>query len=112
MRFFRTPQADDIDEEQRTGLGRVIDVAARQGDAHGDDARAIAVLTAGLLRHGADASPNLVVEALLYRAELTVRVGGRPDDDFAEVARLIAAHGLGPEVEAALARARASVEEG
>ncbi|MFC0681289.1 hypothetical protein ACFFGH_25950 [Lysobacter korlensis] len=52
----------------------MIDVAARQGDARGDDAQAIAVLDAGLLRDPV-APPIEVFEALLYRAELKVRTG-------------------------------------
>lgn len=34
LRFYATGASED--EVPRTGLGRVIDVAARQGDAHGD----------------------------------------------------------------------------
>lgn len=49
LRFYATGASEE--EAPRTGLGRVIDVAARQGVARGDEARAIAVLDAGLLRH-------------------------------------------------------------
>lgn len=40
-----------------TGLVRVLEVAARQGDAHGDDAWALEVLDRGLARHP-DAAPK------------------------------------------------------
>jgi len=55
LRFCRIAQGDDDTDDERTGLGRVIDVAARQGDARGDDVQAIAVLTAGLVRHASKA---------------------------------------------------------
>jgi len=75
LRFYRT--GSDESEEARTGLGRVIDVAARQGDARGDEAQAIAVLDAGLLRHP-NARADELAEALAYRAELVERLGGEP----------------------------------
>jgi hypothetical protein len=71
LRFYRT--GADETEEKRTGLARVIDVAARQGDARGDDAQAIAVLDAGLLRYP-DAPAAEISEALAYRAELVERL--------------------------------------
>jgi hypothetical protein len=85
---------------------RLIDVAARQGDAHGDDRQAIVALTAGITRHEQDAPAALLVEALLYRAELRARTGERPQDDVAAAALLITQHDLGPEAEASLQRAR------
>jgi catechol 2,3-dioxygenase-like lactoylglutathione lyase family enzyme len=71
LRFYATGASED--EAPRTGLGRVIDVAARQGDARGDGARAVAVLDAGLLRYpnAPDAERD---EALAYRAELVERL--------------------------------------
>lgn len=76
LRFYRTGASEDEDQE-RTGLARVIDVAARQGDARGDEAQAIAVLDAGLARHP-DAPAELRDEALRYRAELVERLGHDP----------------------------------
>ncbi len=75
LRFFSTGAPGD--EIPRTGLGRVIDVAARQGDARGDEARATAVLDAGLLRypHAPAAERD---EALAYRAELEERAAPSP----------------------------------
>lgn len=50
---------------------RVVPILARQGDARGDTARAIAVLDVGLDRH-VDRVPLLA-----YRAELLLRAGHR-----------------------------------
>ena len=57
-----------------TGLGRATEQAARLGDAKGDADLAIAVLDRGLHRYP-DAGAVERVAALLYRAELAVRVG-------------------------------------
>jgi catechol 2,3-dioxygenase-like lactoylglutathione lyase family enzyme len=60
-------------EERSTGLARVIDNAARQGDAKGDDRQAMRLLVNGLARFpGAPAADR--VRALAYRAELAVRM--------------------------------------
>ncbi|SDT31615.1 hypothetical protein SAMN04488543_3696 [Friedmanniella luteola] len=78
LRFYR---AGDVEEEagtRSTGLARVLEVAARQGDARGDDAQALDVLDRGLARHGG-AGPAERVPALLYRVELLVRLGRRPE---------------------------------
>jgi hypothetical protein len=56
------------------GLERVLLNAARHGDSHGDEARAIAVVDAGLVRHP-DASPAERVPVLLYLADLLIRSG-------------------------------------
>ena len=111
LRFYRTGAAEDDPGEQRTGLGRVIDVAARQGDARGDERQAVAVLTAGITRYERDAAPALMVEALLYRAELLARVGDHiaGEGDLAAAARLIGEHGLDAQAAAALQQARESV---
>jgi hypothetical protein len=79
----------------------VIDVAARQGDARGDEAQAIAVLDAGLARHP-DAPPVEVFEALLYRAELRTRTGGDAAPDLATARALLTEHQFGAEAERAL----------
>ena len=54
----------------------MIDNAARQGDARGDDAFAMQLLENGLAKY-ADAPGLERVQALLYRAELAVRLGDR-----------------------------------
>lgn len=101
LRFYRDGSSDDDAAERRSGLGRVIDVAARQGDARGDDAQAIAVLDAGLVRHP-DAPPIEVFEALLYRAELMARTGADAAPDLAAASALLAEHQLGAEAVRAL----------
>jgi catechol 2,3-dioxygenase-like lactoylglutathione lyase family enzyme len=125
LRFYRSPSEDGNGDEgadgdnaadreerepQRTGLRRVIDVAARQGDSRGDEARAIAVLDAGLLRHGDAAAPELF-EAVLYRAELKVRVGADAEAaaDLERAAGLLHKHTLGEAAEAALGSVRDSL---
>ncbi|MHA6782825.1 hypothetical protein ACVGOW_17790 [Pseudonocardia saturnea] len=65
---------DETDEPGASPLERVLRNAARQGDSHGDEVRALAVLDAGLLRH-ADASDAERLPVLAYRAELLVRTG-------------------------------------
>lgn len=104
LRFYRDGSSDDDTEERRSGLGRVIDVAARQGDARGDDAQAIAVLDAGLVRYP-DAPPIEVFEAVLYRAELRARTGADAAPDLAAASALLAEHQLGEQAEQALALA-------
>lgn len=101
LRFYREGSSEDEPTERRSGLARVIDVAARQGDSRGDDAQAIAVLDAGLIRYP-DAPPNEVFEALLYRVELKVRTGADPASDLADARALLADHELGAEAEQAL----------
>lgn len=94
LRFYRHGSRED--EPPRTGLGRVIDVAARQGDARGDDAQALKVLDAGLLRHP-DAPPDVMEEALRYRDELRERLGQAPKSEDAPP--------LGPTIQMGLHRA-------
>lgn len=65
---------DETDEPGAGPLERVLRNAARQGDAHGDEIRALAVLDAGLLRHP-DATDAERLPVLAYRAELLVRTG-------------------------------------
>lgn len=66
----KEPQEGD---EKTTGLAGVIEVAARLGDAHGDEAKALKTLENGLKRFAG--APNVeIARALLYRAELAVRV--------------------------------------
>ncbi len=112
LRFYRAGATEDDPEEQRTGLGRVIDVAARQGDARGDERQAVAVLTAGITRYERVAPPALMVEALLYRAELLARAGDQAagEGDLAAATQLIAEHGLDAEAAAGLQQAREAVE--
>ena len=75
LRVSTVGEEEDVPEEHTDGrLERVMRNAARQGDAHGDEARALAVIDAGLRRHP-DASDAERVPLLVYRAELLVRTG-------------------------------------
>jgi catechol 2,3-dioxygenase-like lactoylglutathione lyase family enzyme len=76
--------------EKAEGLAQIIYVAARLGDAHGDDALALKTLECGLTRFGAAASPVELARAYLYRAELAVRTG----DDALARASLAAAESI------------------
>jgi hypothetical protein len=67
-------------EEKTTGLAGIILVAARLGDAHGDEAKALKTLENGLKRFP-DAPKLDYARALLYRAELAVRLH---DQDLAQ----------------------------
>jgi hypothetical protein len=70
-----SPLGESEDHERpASALGRVLENAARQGDARGDERTAIAALDAGLLRHpDADAAERLPL--LVYRSELDIRIG-------------------------------------
>ncbi|MGY4856320.1 hypothetical protein [Cryobacterium sp. AP23] len=104
LRFYRHGSSEDDPAERRSGLLRVIDVAARQGDSRGDEVQAIAVLNAGLSRYP-DAPPIEMFEALLYRAELMARTGADAAPDLAAARALLTEHQLGAEAERALSLA-------
>lgn len=76
--WLRISRLGDSEEETKkqvaTGLARAVENAARQGDARGHDGDALEVLDKGLARFP-DAPPVERVRALLYRAELGVRLG-------------------------------------
>ena len=67
---------DKKTEDRSSGLARVIDNAARQGDARGDHSFALKLLDNGLAKF-TDAPLLDRARALLYRAELAVRGGDR-----------------------------------
>jgi hypothetical protein len=75
--WLRISKLGDTEEEaaaeKATGLAQVLLVATRLGDAHGDDAKALKTLETGLKRYP-DAPPLDQAQALLYRAELAVRL--------------------------------------
>jgi hypothetical protein len=76
--WLRVSKLGDEEEEETpetklTGLAKIIDVAARLGDAHGDDATALQTLENGIKRY-ADAPAIERARALLFRAQLAVRV--------------------------------------
>jgi hypothetical protein len=74
LRFSKMGDSEDEVEEAEPGLARQLDVAARLADSHGDDAGALATLERAIARYP-DAAPPERVRALLYRAELQVRLG-------------------------------------
>jgi catechol 2,3-dioxygenase-like lactoylglutathione lyase family enzyme len=61
-------------QDRTTGLTRILENAARLADARGDDRAALALLSRGLDRFP-EASPLERARALLYRADLAVRIG-------------------------------------
>lgn len=73
LRFFREGDSEDSADHEQSKLQRVIAAAARQGDARGDDAAALAILDRGLDRYS-DAEPEDVAEAVAYRSELIERL--------------------------------------
>lgn len=60
--------------ERAEGLAQIILVAARLGDAHGNEAAALKTLENGLARYAADASTMDLARGNLYRAELAARL--------------------------------------
>jgi catechol 2,3-dioxygenase-like lactoylglutathione lyase family enzyme len=75
--WLRFSKLGDSEEKQaEEGLAGTINVAARLGDAHGDEAIALKTLENGLARF-ADAAAIDRARAYLYRAELAVRLQNR-----------------------------------
>ena len=70
-----TEEADSAERED--GLAGIIVVAARLGDAHGDEKLALKTLESGLTRFGEEATVTDLARAYLYRAELAVRTSDR-----------------------------------
>jgi hypothetical protein len=75
--WLRISKSGDTEEEEAaekaTGLAAMVDVAARLGDAHGDEVKALKTLENGLARFP-DAPVVDYARALLYRAELAIRL--------------------------------------
>ena len=74
LRFSKLGDTEDEVEEAAPGLARQVDVAARLADSHGDDAAALATLGRAIDRYR-DAPAIDRARALLYRADLSVRLG-------------------------------------
>jgi catechol 2,3-dioxygenase-like lactoylglutathione lyase family enzyme len=75
--WLRISKLGDTESKGKTeGLIGIINVAARLGDAHGDEALALQTLENGLKRF-ADAAAIDLARAYLYRAELAVRTKNR-----------------------------------
>lgn len=75
--WLRVSKLGDTEEEaaaeKAEGLAQIINVAARLGDAHGDDAAALKTLEQGLARF--PQAPAIErVRAYLYRTELAIRI--------------------------------------
>jgi len=76
LRISKVGETEEEDSaEKAEGLAQITYVAARLGDAHGNDALALKTLESGLTRFGGTAEPIELAKAHLYRAELAVRVG-------------------------------------
>jgi hypothetical protein len=73
LRFYKLGDTEQEDSaEKMEGLAQIINVAARLGDAHGDEALALKTLESGLSRFP-DAAAVDLARAYLYRAELAIR---------------------------------------
>jgi len=74
LRIYKLGDTEEEDSaEKAEGLAQIIYVAARLGDARGDEALALKTLESGLARF-IDAKPMELAKAHLYRAELAVRI--------------------------------------
>jgi len=74
--WLRVSRAGDTEEDQEpaSGLAKIVLTAARLGDSRGDEALALKTLEGGLARYP-DAPRLDYAKAMLYRAELAVRLG-------------------------------------
>jgi catechol 2,3-dioxygenase-like lactoylglutathione lyase family enzyme len=103
--WLRIYKLGDVEQEpsaeKAEGLAQIIEVAARLGDAHGDEALALKTLETGLIRFKEEAVASDLARAYLYRAELALRT----NDPALARASLAAARSLllTPEESAALA---------
>ncbi len=74
LRVSKLGDTEEDSAEKETGLAKALSVATRLGDAHGDEAKAFKTLSSGLKKH--PEAPVLErARALLYHAELAVRLG-------------------------------------
>jgi len=74
LRIYKLGESEEKDSaEKAEGLTQIIYVAARLGDARGDEVLALKTLENGLARFGETAGPLELAKAYLYRAELAVR---------------------------------------
>ena len=78
MRISKTGEREAARDATEPGLTRSIEVAARLADAKGDDEQALKTLVGGLER-APDAPALERGQALLYRAELEIRLGRAAD---------------------------------
>jgi catechol 2,3-dioxygenase-like lactoylglutathione lyase family enzyme len=75
IRIF--PQQEDTAEPEapQSRLGKTMEKAIVFGEAKGDTAQAVKLLDSTLARSGAEAPKPELLDALVYRAELALRVG-------------------------------------
>ncbi len=74
LRIYKLGESEEEDSaEKAEGLTQIIYVAARLGDAHGDEVLALKTLENGLARFADSAEAIELAKAYLYRAELAVR---------------------------------------
>ena len=74
LRIYKLGESEEKDSaEKAEGLAQIVYVAARLGDAHGDEALALKTLENGLTRFADTAGAIDLAKAYLYRAELAVR---------------------------------------
>ena len=91
LRISKLGKSEEEDSaEKAEGLAQINYVAARLGDAHGDEALALKTLESGLTRFGEAATPIELARAYLYRAELAIRTA---DQELAQLS-LAAAESL------------------
>ena len=80
--WLRISKLRDVEDDPKApkarNLDQVVEAAARLGDSHDDEPRALKTLISGLARYPA-ATPVQKTRAYLYRAELEVRLG-KPED--------------------------------
>jgi catechol 2,3-dioxygenase-like lactoylglutathione lyase family enzyme len=108
LRISRSGARESPPDATEPGLAGLIEVSARLADAHGDEEQALKTLVGGLERY-ADAPALVRGRALLYRAELEIRLG-RPVDAGASL-EAAAILDLGPQERSALADDLAHVTE-
>ena len=78
LRISKTGEREAARDATEPGLARSIEVAARLADAKGDNEQALKTLVGGL-EHAPDAPALERGQALLYRAELEIRLGRTAD---------------------------------
>jgi hypothetical protein len=74
LRVSKSGETEDESGGDEAGLAKIIEVAARLGDAHGDDPQALKTLQSGLSKYP-EAPVMDRARALLFQAELAVRLG-------------------------------------
>ena len=81
LRIYKLGETEEEDSaEKAEGLTQIVYVAARLGDARGDEVLALKTLENGLARFADSAEAIELAKAYLYRAELAVRT---KDDELA-----------------------------